>query len=409
LRRVIFRALGNGHYRLADAQHGIELDVDRLRRDRSGELVGELAVACSLLGSKAIDGVMSVGTFNLSSIRSRQERARALAERARTGGKVDFLGLLEELCQRVLQAERDGTPVIVLRDLPRPTPEEEINVMGFKVPAKHATILFGDGGTLKSFQLLNVLGHLARDGRNVVLFDWELDASTHRRRLEQLFGTEMPAVRYVRCDRPLVHEVDYAARLVHREAIDYAGFDSCGFATDGPPEAAEAALGYFRAVRQLGVGSLHIAHTTKSGDNTEYRPFGSAFWHNSARATWFAKRAGESADGSTVNLGLFHRKANLGPLSQPIAFEVTFDADGTRFRGVDAGDVEELAASLPLWGRIRSELRGGTPQTLATLAEQLGVKPDSVEKAVKRRTDVFTKVHGKDGIRRIALVERRAS
>src|SRR4029079_17939330 len=124
-------------------------------------------------------------------------------------GKIDFGRLLEELCQRALRAERDGAPVIILSDLPKPQADEAIVVKGFSAPKRHPTILFGDGGTLKSYFLLLVLGNLAHGGMTVSLFDWELDEGTHRLRLEQLFGPDMPRVRYVRCERPLVYELDY--------------------------------------------------------------------------------------------------------------------------------------------------------------------------------------------------------
>lgn len=407
---MIFRRLGNAHYRLADAEHGIEFDVDRLRRDRNGELVGELAVACGMLGTRAIDGRLSIGAFNLSSVRSRQERGRALAQQARTGNKIDFLAALEELCQRVLTAEREGTPAVDLRDVPRPAPDAEIDVDGLRLPAAHASILFGDGGTLKSFTALHILGRLAIEGRSVALFDWELDQFTHRLRLERLFGSEMPgALRYVRCERPLVYEADHLARVIQKHDVEFGVFDSAGFATDGAPESAEAALAYFRALRQLGIGSLHIAHTTKNGDQAEYRPFGSAFWHNSARCSWFAKQASTSADGRTVTVGLYHRKANLGPQRPPIAFEVAFSDERTTFSRVDPSGVEEMVESLPLWLRVKAEVSRG-PKTFAEIADSLGVKVDSVEKAVKRKGEVFARVSGStDGIRRVALLERRAS
>ena len=105
---MIFRSTGESQYRLADATLGIEFVADRLRRDR-GDLVGELSVSCGLPGARVIDdGVLSVGWFNSSSPRIRVERAKQLGERARTGGKVDWAGLLEELCQRVLVAQREG-------------------------------------------------------------------------------------------------------------------------------------------------------------------------------------------------------------------------------------------------------------------------------------------------------------
>lgn len=403
---MTFTTIARTQYRLACPEYGVQFDVDRLRRDRNGELVGELTVACSILGAAAIDGVLSVGAFNFSSIRARQERARALGERARVKNKIDFGRLLEELCQRVLSADRNGRPVVVLSDLPRPGTDEQVVVHGFRIPAHHPTILFGDGGTLKSYFLLYVLGFLARAGLNAALFDWELDENTHRVRLEELFGTDMPHVKYVRCERPLVYELDHLARVVRREAIDYAGFDSCGFAADGPPEAAEAALGYFGAVREIGIGSLHIAHTTKSGELAEHRPFGSTFWHNSARSTWFVKRVGEAEDGRPVNLGFFHRKTNIGSMQRPIGFEACFRDRSVVFAPADITAIEELCTSLPLWQRIQGEVRRG-PKTIAEIAESLGVKADSVEKAVKRKTLLFTRVSGHDGIRRVALVEGR--
>ena len=80
---------------------------------------------------------------------------------------------------------------------------------------------------------------------------------------------------YARCERPLVYEADRLARIVREHDISYAIFDSVAFACDGPPEAAEVAGRYFRAVRQLGIGSLQIAHISKA-ENGDKKPFGSA-------------------------------------------------------------------------------------------------------------------------------------
>ena len=68
---------------------------------------------------------------------------------------------------------------------------------GFRFTKDHQTIVFGDGGTTKSYHLLYTGGVLAQRGLRVALFDWELDGSAHRLRLERLFGAEMPDVRYV--------------------------------------------------------------------------------------------------------------------------------------------------------------------------------------------------------------------
>jgi hypothetical protein len=404
---LAFERIGEGSYQLRASQLGVALDISRLRRDRH-DLVGELAVSCNILGSRQTEGgYISLANFNLSNARARQDRARSLQERARA--KVDWATLLEELCQRVLAAERAGEPAVILRDLATPPEDEEINIDGLVMPSKHGTILFGDGGSCKSLLQLLVGGRLAMGGIRVVYIDWELDQWTHRGRLERLFPEAMPDVRYVRCDRPLVYEVDRLATIIRREQIDYALFDSVGFACDGPPEAAECALGYFRAVRQLGVGGLHTAHITKNGENSDQRPFGSTYWHNSARCTWFVKQAGTSVDGQGLTIGLLNRKSNLGPMRPAVAFDVSFANGRTTFTHIDAGAVDELATALPLRERIRGVLKTGLPRTIAALAEELNAKQDSVEKTLKRNAKLFTLVQTGDGVHRYALLERRAS
>src|SRR5262249_8924880 len=87
------------------------LEADRLRRDR-GELIGELSVRCGLPGGIAVNGYLSVADFNFSSTRARTERAKLLKERAKTNGQPDWLSALEDLCQRVIQAERTGDPPV---------------------------------------------------------------------------------------------------------------------------------------------------------------------------------------------------------------------------------------------------------------------------------------------------------
>lgn len=405
-RRVIFHSYDDGaRYGAASPEFGIEFHVERLRRDRH-ELFAELSVSCGILSARAVDGVLSAGTFNLSSPRARQDRAKLLNERARTNGKIDWYGLLEELCQHVLTAERKGAPAIILRDLPRPTADLDHDVDAFRFSQRHPTIVFGDGGTVKSYFALYLAGTLAERGARVALFDWELDAAQHRLRLERLFGQAMPGVRYVRCDRPLIYEVDRLHRIARTEALDFAVYDSAGYACAGKPEDAEAALAYFRAVRQIGTGSLHIAHITK-GDGNDQKPFGSSFWHNSARATWFVKLAATSPDGEVSTIGLFNRKANLGPRQPAIAFDVTFNAERTILRRVDVATVDELAEALPLWQRMKRTLTSG-PRTLASLADELGAKVDTLDRTARRKSEVFTKIT-RDGIAHLALVERRAS
>lgn len=406
---MIFKPTADGGYHAADAETGVEFVVGRLRVDRQQEIVGELSVSAGALSTRAIDGPLISGSFNFSFPRIRDEWARRLAQRARTGNKVDWYGLLEEVCGRVQSAERNGSSVAVnLREVPRRPQEQELTVLGLTFPRAHPTIVFGDGGTAKSLLALRVASELATDhGLRVGCFDWELDQYVHRDRFEMINGPDMPDLVYVKCDRPLPHEVDRLKRIIKNERIDFALLDSVGYGTPGPPEAAEAALDYCRAVRQLGIGTWLIAHVTK-GENGDQRPFGSAYWHNSARSTWFTKLASTSPDGNTLSLGLFNRKSNLGRLRPPQGLEVRFEGERVSFTPTDVTAIDELVDSLPLWQRLKGTLRSG-PMTIAAAADELGVKPDSIEKTIKRKTQLFTRIPGPDGIRRIALVERRAS
>jgi len=218
-----FSSVGEDRYRFELPAIGVVFDIDRLRRDKS-ELSGELAVSCQLPGARTVNGILSIADFNLSSLRARQDRAKALAQRANVQG-VDWYGLVEEFCQRVLSADRKGQPAVDLRTVAAPADTLAIEVEGFQVWRKHPTVIFGDGGTAKSYLGLYYAGMLAERGISVALFDWELGAEDHRVRLERMFPDGMPRVLYARCERALVHETDRLRRIVRENAIEFAIFD----------------------------------------------------------------------------------------------------------------------------------------------------------------------------------------
>ena len=394
-----FRRIDEGHYCLGLEQLGIEFVVDRLRR-KWGELIGELTVRCDLAGARTFDGVLSVADFNLSSARARQERARLLADRSKAAD-IDWAGLLEEFVQRVLTAERTGEPTVSLRDLQRSSPDDAIDIEGLRLLDRHPIFLFGDGGAAKSYLALYIAGRLAQRGIVPALFDWELAGDDHRDRLECLFGSDMPDIRYVHCARPLVHEADRLRRIVRDEAIAYAVYDSVAFACDGPPEAAEVAQRYFQVVRQIGVGSLHIAHISKA-DGADQKPFGSAFWHNGARATWNVKLAADTMpSGNQITIGLYNRKANLGGIRPAVGFEISLEANRTVFRRVNVADVSDLAGHLSIRQRMVHVLRRGSLSPEA-VANEVDASLETVKREVRRRKGTFTLLPGG----KVALLER---
>jgi len=400
-----FSPLGDDRYRLSLPAIGVVFEVDRLRREYN-ELMGELCVRCDLPGARPVgnDKNLSIADFNFSSARARQDRAKLLALRANTGNHLDWFGLMEEFSQKVLEADRTGQPAVDLRTLPAPAAEDTLNVEGLYLLRRHPTILFGDGGAAKSYLGLYLAGRLSERGVRVGLFDWELAGEDHRERLERLFPDGMPRILYARCERPLVHEIDRLRRIVREQELEYLIFDSVAFACDGPPEAAEIAGRYFRAVRQIGGGSLHIAHISK-GENADQKPFGSAFWHNGARSTWYTQLAGGDSNSETLSIGLFNRKANLGRLRAPIGFTITFTEDRTTFRRSDVADTPELAGKLSVCQRMKHLLRRGAMTTEA-IAEEIEERPETVGRVLRRyKGKLFTVIEGG----RVGLLERSTS
>jgi hypothetical protein len=397
-----FRRVDEDRYILSLPQFGLRFELDRVRR-RFDELVAELTVSCELAGSR----VIPPGDINLSSIRARQDWARLLARKSRAR-EIPWDDLVDELAHGVLRAERAGRPTVLLRDLPRASSDDFLTIDGFPLLRRHPLVLFGDGGAAKSYFGLHVAGCLELQGIRVLYVDWEFAGEDHRDRLQRLFGDRMPPVRYLRCERPLVHEVDHLRRLVKDEGVEYAVLDSIAFACHDKVENADVAAAYFRCLRQLGIGTLNVAHITKGEHSTE-RPFGSAFWHHGCRSSWFAKRASESANGRDLVVGLFNKKCNVGPLCAPLGFQFRFDADRTVVHGVDLTEVPQLADQLSVSQRMRTLLRTGA-KTVTAIADELAVRPNTVTQTAKRgKGKLFTVVLGSDGIQRIGLLAKEDS
>ena len=299
-----------------------------------------------------------------------------------------------------------------LHTFERRGPTRTFDVDGWTLLRDFSTVLFGDGGSLKSFLALYVAGRLAQQGTRVLLLDWELDGEDHRERLHRLFGADVPTdVYYLRAEGPLVSEADVLTREVKRLGVQYLICDSVGLATDGPPEASEQALNYFRALRKLGVrGSLQIAHTTKNGDAADQRPFGSVYWHHLARMTWFAKRETSSPERPCVRL--VNRKTNLTAALSDVRLQFDFGADRTIVsRIADSDESVETGTDGPL--SLRHQIAGllkaraGQPLTVSEIAVALDAKAETVARKVRQYPNLFVRLSTSGDGPRIGLVERR--
>lgn len=389
------------HYTCEFPACSTTFEVDRLRREHH-ELIGELTVHCTLVGARTVNGILSKADFNFSSATAMQTRAKLIRERAGTNGKTDWSLLLEEVRQRVFEAESVGNPAIRLCDITPPERGDDLNIDGFRIPRRHPSIPFGDGGAAKSYMALYFGGRLAQRGLAVLYDDWELCGEDHRDRYGLLFGSSMPEnLYYLHCDRPLVHEADRIRRIVREKKIDYVINDSIAPGCDGRPEEAEVASRYFRALREIGVGSLNVAHVNRS-DTGDQKPFGSSFWHNLARSTWYIQ-AGERA-GHRLQLGFFHRKSNLGPLCPEVSFMVTFDSNRTKVEPANLADSPELTSKMSVRGHLELFLRKGV-RTRAEIEIEFGDQTETAQRTIRRYKDKLFHVFndGSVGLRESGL------
>jgi hypothetical protein len=283
--------------------------------------------------------------------------------------------------------------------LSRVTPSTDplvLQVDGWSLLARHYTILFGDGGTAKSTLALYAAGRLAQQGKRVLYLDWELEATDHRLRLAQMFNP-MPEFHYRHCDVPLSALVEYVRRFVDKHQIDYAICDSVAYGCDAEPETSNGARSYFGALQNIGVpGALLIAHQTKKiskADRGREKPFGSNFWHNSARLTWLVKRDSDAeadakqtaAPNTTVMaLSLGCRKSNLTARFDDVDCLVTFgDQVSVALTAVQQTTTEDAVTAQVILTGIQEGLRD-SPRATRERLESLGVNTNTAKSAIDR-------------------------
>lgn len=373
-------------------------------RDHRGEVSGEVSVT----STAPTGGLVHVARVNLLSTRSLSEYAGHVAKRA-PQTSADWQQLLAIAARETVQRFRRGDPAILLRDV---VPADDAgHILPPLAVARMPTILFGDGGSAKSMLALAAaasiqtgqpyLGLTPTTVTTVGYLDWEMDGNEHRQRLARLCGDDLPGIVYVPCSRPLADDVDRIRREIIRHDIGYLIVDSVGLACDGPPEAAEVAIRFFGALRELGLGSLLVAHVNRSGDTD--RPFGSAFWHNGGRLSWYTKL--EADIGGATTVGLFCKKANTGPKAPPMGYRIDW-GEQIAISRTDVRDIPDLAAHVSVRYRIQAAV-AGKAQTIADIAAALDVPVDTVKKAIDRdlkgQRPTLVRLPGPDGVYRIGV------
>jgi hypothetical protein len=200
---------------------------------------------------------------------------------------------------------------------------DDIDVFGLKLPRRHPSVLFGDGGTAKSYIALYVAGLLAEQRMRVAYFDWELAGPDHKLRLIRLFGGEPPLIYYARFDREIVHEVDNLQREMRDNKIEFAIFDSVGYASRRrslpSPRLATSARFAASAARPA-LCTTPISPRPRAATR-----------HNSARAIWYIE-ASELAEKMTIKQRMVALLKRGAMRPEAIAREIKKNLDNVRVK-----------------------------------------------------------------------------
>jgi KaiC/GvpD/RAD55 family RecA-like ATPase len=335
------------------------------------------------------------GRLNLGSTSNRQVYCRELK------GSLGDRGWPQLLMQAIMMARAmylEEDTAMPFEDIP---PSRDEYLLSPFLPKDRPTMIFGDGGSGKSFLALKMALCVATGAgfmegfdtplgpEKVLYVDWEADAATLKRRMDRVVagaGVSWPKGMFYYWEaegRALHDQIDAIERRIKKEGITFVIIDSAAAALGGPATDDDLVGAFFNSLARLGCTSLIIAHITKD-QKDKTKPFGSTMWHNRARCTWFVTSSLESDD-TELGVGMVHRKQNDGKLLRhPIGVNVTFE-DPTGPIRIGAGPAAEwLDEHQPLATRIEQGLARKGFMTIQALAEELGKGEPTIRATLSR-------------------------
>jgi len=309
---------------------------------------------------------------------------------------VSWTDILTFITNETLKIVRKGEPPV------RIWPREDDNLAPSYLLEpilylNHPTVIFGDYSSLKSLVALvtgyivqlpyhdNALGLTTVKEPTLCLYlDYEDDPDSFRRRwsaLERGFGQGAMPILYRRMSGTLSDSVEQLRRITDNEHIGLIIVDSLGSAARGNLNDPEPAIKYHVALRQLGITSLTLAHTSKDQLTKKRSIFGSVFFTNLARSVWECKAEQETGEDEAL-ISLKHIKANLSRLHPPLGYRFAFSDNSITVVKADLKD-SGLSGELPLPWQIKNVLREG-PLQMREISRVLGKDVDTVKTTLSR-------------------------
>lgn len=356
--------------------------------------------------------------INLKS-QSTREGLKRLLEGQFGGGKdspLNWTTLISTAYARLNRAFEETDHMVQLMDLPAP-PALHF-VVGTFVPTEAPTLVFGRGGSLKSWIIAWWALHLAMGvdlpggyavprAMNIAILDYEDPASWQERFRRLLLGMDtgldpdmalahLP-IKFWKGDRGMSLESIKAPlkRSIRRHEIDVFIVDSAMPACGGKPEDSDTSIAFWNTIHSLDVTSIIISHVSAAEmENGMKRPYGNVLWENQPRRIWAIHRD-DDEDTDEIDVMARCTKVNRGKKPPPQGLRFHFDGEEGAVWVEPVTDIrskEAFAKNFGLPDQIRAVLlREKRAMTLAELADALSLnhtQQGRIRMAAKRMPDV---------------------
>ena len=399
----IVKELING-YMLTWPSYRVAITCSKLKEHSDGHISGMLFI---MLGDRR---VFPDSQFNFSAPGTRNQVIKQLTE---TTPDVNWQVVIYQACQMMHDIKKQGESVSELwptgDDVELSWLLEPLLVKGLP------TVIFGEKGVAKSTLALlcyvcltlpwaeNPFGFtLPSQSIPTLDLDWELPGEIAQRNLRHLMnGMELPALPLLhrRCRRPRVDDIEHIAYHIDKHQAQVVIIDSLARACGHDLIKTEPANEFFDALDQLNVTSLIIAQTSKDVESKHKTIYGNALFTYYARSIWELCKS-EQIDENKVNVGLFHRWANLTRLYPDMGFELCFNGHSMTVERVPVS-VAEFTGKVRMATAIREHLKSGA-MSAKELAEAIGTSENTIRVALtklKKKNIVLNVEHGTCGLR----------
>ncbi|MCS7250670.1 MAG: AAA family ATPase, partial [candidate division WOR-3 bacterium] len=298
-------------------------------------------------------------------------------------------GLIHKVFNLVRQEFLKGEEFVLLRLVKDDIGIEEIPQPQYLIYPfiyqNQVNLLYGEGGTFKSFFALYLIKQLLEKNQNanILYLNYETDEKEIYRRLKLL---DIDKLYHRYCSIPITEETEKIAEFCAEKNIDLVILDSIGVAISNLPlNDPQSATALFSSIRELKTTCLLIGHQPKQSNDL---PFGSVYFYNLARNVW---KTEVFNDFYNTYLVLHHKKDNLSKLKKPQAFKIYIDEISVEFKPTSIESIPELTPQKPTYTRIYELLSEEGAKTPKEIASLLGLKQDVVRRYLNRYKNLFRK------------------